>query len=377
MTKQEIISIASDIMSKYDGMKPGNICKIQTLEANYMTTDKHNKFLYILNLLLINDFLNYDEHWVRLTDKGFSYLHGEILIAPLLVDLKDLLNLKLPIDKIFYELWEVIGGDNSNREDLNPYYVKGPMFYDVAKGYLQGYPPTYSQYMKDLEANRGKKESRLVWCKELFLAIGKDNIESFLDNLSAKINGQLEKNEITEMNEENLGINQLKIQDSMNPKIFISHKSEDLKGFVKPLVDMMLSLGVSEKDIFCSSYPGFGVPFSKPILDCLATQFNEFHLMVLFVHSPRYYHSTICMNEMGAAWILKNEHYSFLTKDCEWNMLTGVVHDKDASFRAGQEDTYHLLNDFKENLEKFFGLEPKSVTRWETIKKDFLEAVCN
>ncbi len=87
MTNQEIISIASDIMSKYNGMKPGHVCKVQTLVANYMSTDRHIKFFYVLNLLLVNDFLNYDEHWVRLTDKGFSYLHGEIEIVPLSVDL--------------------------------------------------------------------------------------------------------------------------------------------------------------------------------------------------------------------------------------------------------------------------------------------------
>ena len=44
---------------------------------------------------------------------------------------------------------------------------------------------------------------------------------------------------------------------------------------------------------------------------------------------------------------------------------------------AGKKDTYYYLNDFKKILEETFNLEPKDMTRWETIKSDFLTVVEN
>lgn len=45
------------------------------------------------------------------------------------------------------------------------------------------------------------------------------------------------------------------------------------------------------------------------------------------------------------------------------------------AFRANQDNTYHLLNDFKDFIESKFGLTPKSINRWEDIKSDFINAV--
>ena len=81
------------------------------------------------------------------------------------------------------------------------------------------------------------------------------------------------------------------------------------------------------------------------------------------------------MNEMGAAWILKKQHVSFLTSDCEFEMLKGVVTSGETAFKAGKKDTYHYLNDFKESLEEFFNIEPIKTTRWDTIRNDFLAIV--
>lgn len=99
---------------------------------------------------------------------------------------------------------------------------------------------------------------------------------------------------------------------------------------------MMLKLGVKDECIFCSSYQGFGVPYGKNIFDYIKEQYD---LLVLFIHSPRYYESHVSLNEMGAAWVLRSEHRSFLTKDCEFNQLDGVINSDEAAFRAGQEDT--------------------------------------
>ena len=39
---------------------------------------------------------------------------------------------------------------------------------------------------------------------------------------------------------------------------------------------------------------------------------------------------------------------SFLTSDCEFQMLKGVVTSNETAFKTGKKDTYHYLNDFQE-----------------------------
>lgn len=162
--------------------------------------------------------------------------------------------------------------------------------------------------------------------------------------------------------------------EKKTPKIFISHNTED-RAYAKAIVELMAKIGVRYDDIFCSSFPGCGVIFGNGILNAIREQFEEYNLFVLFIHSPRFYSSAVSLNEMGAAWILKSDHRSFLTSDCEFNMLKGVIKSDEAAFKAGQDNTYHLLHDFRKVLEKFFNLAPINDATWEIIKNDFVNTV--
>ncbi len=158
------------------------------------------------------------------------------------------------------------------------------------------------------------------------------------------------------------------------PKIFISHKTED-SNYAKAIIAMLVALGVNHKDIFCSSVDGYGIPFGKNIFDTLHNQFDDYKLFVIFIHSPRYYKSAISLNEMGAAWILRSEHRSFLTSDCEFSMLTGVIHRDEIAFKAGQKDTEHLLHDFRHDIKTFFSLDGINDAIWDSAKNEFIEKV--
>ncbi len=48
-------------------------------------------------------------------------------------------------------------------------------------------------------------------------------------------------------------------------------------------------MGVREKQIFCSSVPGFGIPMDKDIYDYLAEEFSRTDVHVIFVLSRNYY----------------------------------------------------------------------------------------
>lgn len=330
------------------------------------------------NLLLINGILNYQGGFLKLTTKGYSILSGEESDT-LLINIKELVyNQKNPVERTFYLLWDIVG----THKDENPFYVDGKTFYDIAKRFISGIPPTYSKYTQSLH-EKGESTSRIDWCLVLFKSLPDNEIPAFMDLLSETINERIKKE--VEAQEFDSMIQQVE-QDlkpidtsemetpKKQPKIFISHNSEDAD-YAKALVDLLIALGVDEeKEVFCSSIPGCGVKFGKSFIEEIKEQYEKNDLIMLFIHSPRYYNSHVSLCEMGAAWIMKNEHRSFLTHDCWFDMLDAVIPPTETAFRAGQKSTYHLLNDFKEFIEKKFGLPQKSINRWETIKSDFISA---
>ncbi len=89
-----------------------------------------------------------------------------------------------------------------------------------------------------------------------------------------------------------------KMEMKKSPMVFISHSSKD-KAFVEALVELLESIGFDENNLFCSSVDGYGIGLGEDIFNTLKNLFLEHELYVLFVHSPRYYNSTVSMNEMG------------------------------------------------------------------------------
>ncbi|MDE6532926.1 MAG: toll/interleukin-1 receptor domain-containing protein [Muribaculaceae bacterium] len=315
--------------------------------------------------------------FLHLTTKGYAVTNGdesEILF----IDLRNILfDPKNPVEKTFYLLWEIIG----SHKDDNPFYVDGRIFYETVRPFIEGLPPSYVQ-------DKGESTSRIEWCLKLFKMIPQKDIPSFLDNLSDLVYKRM----VEKLQDKEFEANITNLEQDLEPikemdnkkshadkktKIFISHNTKDAE-YAKALVQLLVNLGVNEeKDVFCSSLPGCGVKFGKSFIEEIKAQYENNELIMLFIHSPRYYDSHVSLCEMGAAWIMKNEHFSFLTKDCDFDMLDAVVPPSEIAFKAGQENTYHLLNDFKEFIERRFNLQPKSFHRWETVKSDFISATNN
>ena len=69
----------------------------------------------------------------------------------------------------------------------------------------------------------------------------------------------------------------------LDKKIFISHSSKDVR-YVEKIIDLIVDMGVREKQIFCSSVPGFGIPMDKDIYDYLAEEFSrtDVHVILCF-----------------------------------------------------------------------------------------------
>lgn len=161
-----------------------------------------------------------------------------------------------------------------------------------------------------------------------------------------------------------------------SPMVFISHSSKD-KEFVEAMVDLLESIGLDQSNIFCSSVEGYGVKFGSNIFETLRNLYVEHDLYVLFVHSPRYYKSHVSLNEMGAAWVLRAQHRSFLTKDMTFEKMTGVINGQELSLKVDNDDAASILIEFKNSLIEFFGLKPVDEQKWARKSRLFLNAVCN
>ena len=172
----------------------------------------------------------------------------------------------------------------------------------------------------------------------------------------------------------------LKDNYSRPPKIFISHKSED-EAFVKALVKLLrLYIGSEAEKIFCSSIPTYKIGIGKEIFPEIKSQFEGNDIFMIIVHSPRYYQSSVCLNEMGAAWIQNKEYYSFLTADCEYDDLDGVIDSKFISIKVNAKDATDRMNEFIYKVLDFFNLpqlELSVFSQWESDRNEFLKEVCN
>ena len=161
-----------------------------------------------------------------------------------------------------------------------------------------------------------------------------------------------------------------------SPMVFISHSSKD-KEFAEALVDLLESIGLNKDTLFCSSVAGYGLGLSKNIFDTLRELFKCHDLFMIFLHSPRYYKSSVSLNEMGAAWVLRSDFCSILTKDMDFEQMNGVIDGRLISIKVDAEDAVSRLNELYEKLQGIFNLTPLERNQWERKRNGFLKIVNN
>lgn len=167
-----------------------------------------------------------------------------------------------------------------------------------------------------------------------------------------------------------------KEEDTMlKPKIFISHSSADLK-YVEPFVELLADIGMTNDNLFCSSVPDYAIPLNQDIYDYLASLFRECKLYVIFALSDNYYNSSACMNEMGAAWVLKNEYTSILLPKFEYKEIKGAVNPNKIGMKLDDDDELlkKRLGELKNIISEKFGISVPDM-RWEKKRNDFISKI--
>lgn len=170
--------------------------------------------------------------------------------------------------------------------------------------------------------------------------------------------------------------NQLTMTSKDKPfKVFISHSGEDI-AFVNELVVLLEFLGVDTPEkLLCTSIKGYQIPASEDFAEYIFKQFHNYNLFVIIVHSHNYYSSPYSLNEMGAAWVLKTDFYSFLVKGFDYTDMEGVINQRTISVKVDADDADARLNELKNKLVPLFKPQGVNGCRWETLRDDFLKKV--
>lgn len=153
------------------------------------------------------------------------------------------------------------------------------------------------------------------------------------------------------------------------PRILISHSSLD-KDFCDVFVELLASIGFTNRTIIYTSKSEFAVPLGKDIYYYLRNHLER-DILVFFMLSQNYYQSPACLNEMGAAWVKQSRYYSVL--------LPGFKHeDRKGAINLNQQ-TLDLCDPVRMtellNLFKRTWTLPINSTRWAALQQSFIESM--
>lgn len=161
------------------------------------------------------------------------------------------------------------------------------------------------------------------------------------------------------------------------PLIFISHSSEN-KAQVAKIADLLRSINLSpRRDIFCSSLPGYGIPNGANIFEFLRERFVDYDLHIIFVHSPEYYESPVCLNEMGAAWALRANATSLLLPGFDFSGMKGVIGSDCIAIKldGDRSEVKDRLNQLRRELEAEFDISDNEDIIWEEARDRFIHEI--
>lgn len=228
------------------------------------------------------------------------------------------------------------------------------------------------EYLKVLfgeESRQAHDFQKLIRPKYLYRKF-KEELISELEHCIAQLNLLIKSDNLKHQ----ISTHTEKGQNSKTPLLFISHSSKD-KVFVEALVSLLESLGFDNTNLFCSSIEDYWIGLSNNIFESLRKLFDDHELYVIFIQSPRFFESPVSLNEMGAAWVLKTNFCSILTKDMTKEKMKGVVDASTIYIKVDSDDAHARMNELKKKLTETFNLKPMPESTWERKRNTFLQSV--
>ncbi len=211
--------------------------------------------------------------------------------------------------------------------------------------------------------------------------LGKDSLEHNLNVMKAKLHGFKcgfeSKGEDCDNTSEVTQNSMIYPSANVEKKIFISHSSND-KGYVEIFVSFLEMIGLQEDEIVCSSVPPYCIPLNNKVYDWLADKFQNCELHVFYMLSQNYYSSAACLNEMGAAWAMKQNWTGILLPGFDFASIKGCIDATQIGIKIDDTDKNTLkyrLDELKEQLTLEFNLRKMSSSLWERKRDEFLSRI--
>lgn len=169
------------------------------------------------------------------------------------------------------------------------------------------------------------------------------------------------------------------ITEEKAKKIFISHSTKD-KEYVSAFVELLEILGLQEDEIVCSSIPPYCIPLNNKVYEWLVDKFQNCNLHVMYMLSHNYYESAASLNEMGAAWAMKQNWSAILLPGFGFGEIAGCIDPSQIGIKLDDPDVTTLkyrLGELKNILTNEFGLRSMSSAIWERRRDEFLNQIAN
>lgn len=153
-------------------------------------------------------------------------------------------------------------------------------------------------------------------------------------------------------------------------KVFISHASKD-KEIVDAFIDDLLvgALAVKVTDIFCTSTDGTKIPSGEDWRNQIRENLKEAKVTFLII-TPNYKESEICLNEMGAAWVLSGKTIPLIVDPVDYDSV-GVLQQVKQIEKLRDEKS---LDRVRDAIRSELNIPPEEIRsdRWTAKKMAFL-----
>ena len=158
-------------------------------------------------------------------------------------------------------------------------------------------------------------------------------------------------------------------------RIFISHSSRD-EEIIKAFIDDILigSLMVKISDIFCTTTDGTKIHSGEDWRNAIKEHLINAKITFLLI-TPNYKESEICLNEMGAAWVLSGQTIPLIIEPINFESV-GILQNVLQVEKLLDETSLDRIKDVLQDYSIINASEIKS-DRWTAKKKEFLEKINN
>lgn len=158
-------------------------------------------------------------------------------------------------------------------------------------------------------------------------------------------------------------------------RIFISHSSRD-KEIIQAFIDDILigSLMININDIFCTTTNGTKIHSGEDWRMAIREHLINAKVTFLII-TPNYKVSEVCLNEMGAAWVLSGRTIPLLIEPVNYKSV-GILQEVVQQENLQDEKS---LDRIKDILQDCLGIQVADIKsdRWTAKKKEFLEKLDN